>query len=421
MATESVKVIKIDTEAGQKSVKEMRDRLKELKDVLVSTESGTESYSKAMAEAADISHQLKDMQQELAASAMDFGQVANNCTNVVKGMAGGLQSASAIMTIFGKESEDVVKAIQKMQSSMALIQGLTAMESGFKSLNRLLLRYISTSGAAATAAKVLQAAMQPKVLLAISAAIAGVVLLYNKLTASSKKAAEEQKKLNEEWHENKKRLIDEYADSVKNLQSRIEQLKSSLDKRSQVQKWTDEISDNTLKIAYNEGQIKNLNKQIEDYRTRVRLGWKVTEEMTKRFEDNQKAVEVVKEENKKLTEANVLLQQSIDNFNTEQAAEKFKKLQEVQRAAAIEAMETARVTQEVLNNLFDERSLAEKYKDAVPVKVDLVIEEEDDEGFDKWLQDRVQAYADANEIIGITAFEELDAIQAHLNQLYANH
>lgn len=199
MATEKVKVIKIDTEPGKKSVKEMRDRLKELKDVLVQTEQGTEEYAKAMKEAADISHDLKDMQAELAASAMDFGQVANNCTNVIKGMVGGLQSAQAVMTLFGAESEDVVKAMQKMQASMAIIQGLTAMESGFKSLNRLVLRYTASTEAATVATKALKTVMQPKWLLAITAAISAIVLAYNKLTKASREAKKAQEEFRQEY------------------------------------------------------------------------------------------------------------------------------------------------------------------------------------------------------------------------------
>lgn len=385
MSVEKVKVIKIDTDPGVKSVKELRNRLKELKDVLVQTEEGTEEYSEAMKEAADISHSLRDMQEELSASAMDFGQVANNCTNVIKGMVGGLQSAQAIMTLFGAESEDVVKAMQKMQASMAIIQGITAMESGFKSLNRLLLRYTSSAKSATIATKALNFAMQPKVMLAISAAIAGVIYAYNKLTDATRKAKEEQEKLNEEFKEKQQQRIDKYTSSIDKLKSKIEKLKESLDKRTNIQRWQDEITAYNAQMKNNVDEMGRLQKNINRIQGSINAGIKISdadrealegyrEEYSKLYEDNQKLLETIK-----------LTEQSIANEKAEEAAKKAeeaaKKAKEAAEAQRKEMTDLAIAAQDALNALNPFISLVDKYKDK-PLTMPIKVVEEDEVGED---------------------------------------
>lgn len=385
MATEKVKVIKIDTDPGVKSVKELRNRLKELKDVLVRTEEGTEEYSEAMKEAADISHSLRDMQEELSASAMDFGQVANNCTNVIKGMVGGLQSAQAIMTLFGAESEDVVKAMQKMQASMAIIQGITAMESGFKSLNRLLLRYTSSANSATFATKALNFAMQPKVMLAISAAIAGVIYAYNKLTDATRKTKEEQEKLNEEFKENQQKRIDDYASSIDKLQSRIESLQKALDKRTNIQQWQDEIKANNIQMQKNIDAMEGVQKNINRIQGRINAGLKVSDDTLETLEKYREQYDKIYEDNQKLIKTNKLLEESIANEKAEEAA---KKAEEAAKAAA-EAAEAQRkemtdlaiAAQDALNAINPFISLVDKYKDK-PLTIPIQVVEEDEVGED---------------------------------------
>ena len=76
MATDKVKVVKIETGEAQTSVKELRSQLKQLKDTMLSVEEGTKEYNDALQQAANIQHALKEQMEEVNASAMDFGQIA---------------------------------------------------------------------------------------------------------------------------------------------------------------------------------------------------------------------------------------------------------------------------------------------------------------------------------------------------------
>lgn len=144
MATDNVKVLRIDTGQAQTSVKDLRTELKALKDTMLSTEQGTEEYNAALVKAAEIQHTLKEQMELVNASAMDFGQIASNATKVVGGMVAGMQAAKATMNLFGIENENVIKSLEQMQSLMALTQALPALDSAYKAFKNLSLA-ISTA------------------------------------------------------------------------------------------------------------------------------------------------------------------------------------------------------------------------------------------------------------------------------------
>lgn len=137
MATENVKVVKIDTNEAQTSVKELRRELKQLKDTMLSVEEGTKEYNDALVQAANIQHTLKEQMEEVNASAMDFGQITGNVVKATGGIVAGFQAAQATMNLFGIENETVIKSLQKMQSLMAITQAIPAIDDGVKAFKRL--------------------------------------------------------------------------------------------------------------------------------------------------------------------------------------------------------------------------------------------------------------------------------------------
>lgn len=147
---EKKKVVEIDTQQATTSVKDLRNQLKQLKDTMLSCEQGTEEYNKALQQAADIQHALKEQTEELNASAMDFGQITGNLVKATGGLVAGLQAAKATMNLFGVENEAVLESLQKMQNLMALTQALPSIDNGVKAFKRLGLAI--KSAAAATGA-----------------------------------------------------------------------------------------------------------------------------------------------------------------------------------------------------------------------------------------------------------------------------
>ena len=213
MAIDKVKVVTIDTDPAQTSVKELRSQLKQLKDTMLNCEEGTDEYNAALVQAANIMHDLKEQSEELNASAMDFGQITGNLINLTGGLVAGFQAARAAMNLMGVENENVIKAMAKMQQLMALTQAIPQIEKGVKAWKHL-----------STAIKVASASMNgfKKALIStgIGAAVVAVGLLaanFDKLKGWILGVNEE-----EEKHEEKVKTSDDIIkDYNEDLQKRI--------------------------------------------------------------------------------------------------------------------------------------------------------------------------------------------------------
>lgn len=179
MATDNVKVLKIDTGEAQTSVKDLRKELKALKDTMLSTQQGTDEYNQALQRAAEITHDLKEQTEEVNASAMDFGQIASNCTKAVGGMVAGFQAAKATMNLFGIENEAVLQSLQKMQNLMAITQALPSIDNGIKAFKRLKLAIQATSVATSSWGKALIATGIGAIVVALGLLIAN----FDKISA----------------------------------------------------------------------------------------------------------------------------------------------------------------------------------------------------------------------------------------------
>jgi hypothetical protein len=88
------------------------------------------------------------MNQELAASAMDFGEIMGNTTKTIGGAVSGFQALTASMSLLGIENEDTLETIKKLQSLMALTQGIAGVENGIKAFKRLILAITNSTAVA---------------------------------------------------------------------------------------------------------------------------------------------------------------------------------------------------------------------------------------------------------------------------------
>ena len=203
MATENVKVVKIETGEAQTSVKELRSQLKQLKDTMLSVEQGTKEYNDALQQAANIKHTLKEQMEEVNASAMDFGQIAGNVVKGVGGIVAGFQAAQATMNLFGIENETVTKSLQKMQSLMAITQAIPAIDDGVKAFKRL---GLSIKGATVGMSSLKKAL--------ISTGIGAAVVVVGALVANFDKLKAAITGTNDELEKEKQLQMDEHLKKV---------------------------------------------------------------------------------------------------------------------------------------------------------------------------------------------------------------
>ena len=345
MATENVKVVKIETGEAQTSVKELRRELKQLKDTMLSVEEGTKEYNDALQQAANIQHALKEQMEEVNASAMDFGQIAGNVVKATGGIVAGFQAAQATMNLFGIENETVIKSLQKMQSLMAITQAIPAIDDGVKAFKRLGLAIKGATIGMSSLKKALISTGIGAAVVAVGALVANFDKLKAAITGTNDELEKEKqlqmdehlKKVNDEL--NKRLSLEEQIrkaggqDDVTIAEERVKSIEKEIKKKEalieanrreqaqaymaynnaiqqgKAQKYINELKENWLNIAKGEdvylkeiesirnGQLKTAKEELEiekklqaarDIKAKQEEAAKAAEDARKTAEENRK-------------------------------------------------------------------------------------------------------------------------------------
>lgn len=366
---DSVADLKNENEQTTTTVKDLKNQLKQLKDTMASTETGTEEYNKALREAAEIQHQLREQTRLINNSAADFGQIVTNSTKVLGGMIAGMQSAKAIMNMFGVENENVIKSLQTMQNLMALTQALPALDNAVKGFQNLTTVIKTATGAT----KGFKAALVSTGLGALVAALGLLVANWDKVSEAMKK-----------WgiiSEDTKKKLEEQRKKVEDLRSEIAKLEGDYDKWLTNNK-VEKLNENAKK-SYTE-----LTKQLEEYEKELAIVQKQEEERKQRSEGDlgylQGYYRTSEELNALIADTKLAQQAILDNADsykelTKTAEESSKK----QNQLAIDLYESTRK----LSPQSLQKELETKFRDnpiTIPVKIEIDEEEElsiDDEKF----------------------------------------
>lgn len=113
-------------QAGQVSTT-LRQRLKEAKDELVKlADAGITSgpaFEKAKEKAGELDDQMRDLNATIKGTGSDTKNL-DGLINLAGGIAGGFALAQGAAALFGDESEEMQKALLKVNAAMAILQGL---------------------------------------------------------------------------------------------------------------------------------------------------------------------------------------------------------------------------------------------------------------------------------------------------------
>jgi len=127
MATESVNIkVQVDAGDGVKNVGNIRRELKEANAELIAAQREFGQYSKEAVAAAKRVAELKDAVADAreAADLFDPGKKFQAFSAVINSVAGGFAAVQGALGLVGVESEEVEKQLLKVQSALALSQGL---------------------------------------------------------------------------------------------------------------------------------------------------------------------------------------------------------------------------------------------------------------------------------------------------------
>ena len=286
MAVEEVDVLQVNTKPSVTSIAELRKQIKALQGELLGLEEGTEEYNKKLVEVADKSHQLKEINEQVAKSSQDFGDRLSNVNGVVAGMSGAIQTALGTLSLFGVEVGDDVKMLKLLQSAMAITQGVAAIDAGVKSFKALSV----SIRAATTAANGLKSAL-------IKTGIGALVVVLGVLVAKIVEMAEAT--------DGAARANDRLAASIKRLNAANDARLEATEYQAQLM----EAEGRSAREVY-EFRRNALTKMYNDLSTtlialRMRMNAEESEEEKKALQDR---ADEVAEQMKKISDQRVALE-----------------------------------------------------------------------------------------------------------------
>ena len=131
--------VNVNTKEAGKSLGSLKSQLKEAQAEVVALSDKFGATSKEAIEAAKRAAQLKDQIGDAKALVDAFNPDAKfkALTSSLAGVAGGFAAVQGAMALFGSESENVQKTLLKVQSAMALSQGLQAVGESIDSFKQL--------------------------------------------------------------------------------------------------------------------------------------------------------------------------------------------------------------------------------------------------------------------------------------------
>lgn len=118
--------------AAETKTVSLRTRMKELKNELAAMaaagQQGTDAYKKLFNEAAQLDDQIKDLNASISNAGSDT-RALEGVVGIASGVSAGFSAAQGAIALFGGESEDVQKALLKVNAAMAITQGLLQIQT----------------------------------------------------------------------------------------------------------------------------------------------------------------------------------------------------------------------------------------------------------------------------------------------------
>lgn len=196
--TEKTVVLNIDAQSGIKSMKDLKQAIKDGKDQLVQLDESSEEYKQTLSQVAELQHQYREINEQVNKSTMDFGQTLSNVNSVMAGGVAAIQGVTAGLSLMGVDLGDDDKLTKNLVKSMSLLQAMSKMDAavkGFKALSVAIKANITAAGGLGKALKALAVSNPFTAILAAATAVIGVFSMISS-------AAEEEAQKVKEFYEN---------------------------------------------------------------------------------------------------------------------------------------------------------------------------------------------------------------------------
>lgn len=133
--------VDIRTEKAVAELKSFRKQIQVLRGELLGLEEGTDKYNETLGELADKQFKLREMNENVRYSVTDLGEQFKTVIRIGQGLAAGFSGVQGVVQLFGADSENLQKTMVKLQSAMALVQGLEGLEGLGKTLGQAKIQF----------------------------------------------------------------------------------------------------------------------------------------------------------------------------------------------------------------------------------------------------------------------------------------
>lgn len=120
--------VSVDTAGAGQSLGELKSKAKELRDQIENTPIGSAKFKQLSAEIKKTEGAVGHLEQEL--KSLNPEQAADGFLKAGEAIAGSFAVAQGAMALFGSQSEEVEKALLKVEAAIAILQGFKAITEG---------------------------------------------------------------------------------------------------------------------------------------------------------------------------------------------------------------------------------------------------------------------------------------------------
>lgn len=138
MPQEIVRTIRIETQKSENSINSLNKEIKDLKKALGDLTIGTEEYIRVQTELADKQSRLKEINSSLKAEARTTVRRLETMQRSASGLASAYSALSAAMALSGKAGANFEKTLTKIQSGIAIAQGLGGLKDFIEEIPNLI-------------------------------------------------------------------------------------------------------------------------------------------------------------------------------------------------------------------------------------------------------------------------------------------
>ena len=135
--TVQLNIATANTSKATKDVKSLKEQIKDLRNEMAGLTKGTAEYDQAAAQLGDLMHQQAEITESAKLATADYGQTLSNITSISAGVVGSLSAMNGVMNLIGASSDEAAEAMRKIQSLMAIVQGLNQLDQAEKAFKGL--------------------------------------------------------------------------------------------------------------------------------------------------------------------------------------------------------------------------------------------------------------------------------------------